>query len=135
MKKNKDYIVSSGNVFADLELPDAGELLAKAELTRQINALIKQKKLTLMAAADFLDIEQVEIVALSNGKIAMFSLEQLFKFLNKFDQKITIKVTPKTKSKKDTDVTVAIPVMRKVPMIKPATNHRSIQARKKSGKP
>jgi hypothetical protein len=29
----RDYVVSSGNVFADLGLPNADDLLVKAELT------------------------------------------------------------------------------------------------------
>lgn len=43
MKKN-NYTISSGNVFADLELPNAQEMFAKAELVRQINYLIEKKK-------------------------------------------------------------------------------------------
>jgi predicted XRE-type DNA-binding protein len=82
MKKNKKYTVSSGNVFADLGLSNPKELLAKAELTRQINNLIDQKNLTQMAAAQLLGIDQQEISALTQGKLASFSLEALFKFLN-----------------------------------------------------
>lgn len=82
MKKNKDYEVSSGNVFADLGLPDSGELLAKAELARQINNIITSKKLTQTAAAALLGVDQPKISALSKGKLTGFSLERLFRFLN-----------------------------------------------------
>ncbi|MCK4517694.1 XRE family transcriptional regulator [Candidatus Babeliales bacterium] len=51
----KDFEVSSGNVFADLNLPNAEEVLAKAELVRQI---IKKKKLTQEQAALALGIDQ-----------------------------------------------------------------------------
>ncbi len=54
-KKNLDYEISSGNVFADIGLPNAEELLAKADLISQINDLIKQKKLTQVAAAKLLE--------------------------------------------------------------------------------
>jgi predicted XRE-type DNA-binding protein len=104
MKKNKDYIVSSGNVFADLGLSNPQERLAKAELARQINALITQKKLTQTAAAKLLDIDQPKISALSTGKLAGFSLERLFRFLNILGQDVTIKVTPKALSKKNAQV-------------------------------
>lgn len=43
MKKN--YTISSGNVFADLELSNAQEMFAKAELVRQIKYLIEKKKI------------------------------------------------------------------------------------------
>ena len=34
-----DHEVSTGNVFSDLGLPDSAELIAKAELARQIAAM------------------------------------------------------------------------------------------------
>jgi len=40
VKKNKNITPSSGNVFADLGLPNPEERLAKAELARQINNII-----------------------------------------------------------------------------------------------
>lgn len=133
MKKNKDYTISSGNVFADLELPNPGELLAKAELARQINIIIKQRNLTQSAAAALLGIDQPKISALNTGKLTGFSLERLFKLLNTLDQIITIKVSPRTKSKKDADVVVSIPKIRKIPAIKKPTNatSRSLHARKR----
>src|ERR1700722_3277170 len=106
MKKNKNYTMGSENIFADLELPNPEELLAKAELARQINTIIKHRKLTQVAAATLLDIDQPKISALSTGKLAGFSLERLFRFLNILDQSIMIKVSPKTKSKKSATVTV-----------------------------
>ncbi len=76
------YEISSGNVFADLGLPNPEERLAKAELALQINRLIKKKKLTQIAAAKLLDIDQPKISALNQGKLAGFSMERLFRFLN-----------------------------------------------------
>ena len=81
MKKKNNYIVSSGNVFSDLELPEAEEMLTKAELARQVNHLIEQKNLTQTAAAKLLEIDQPKISALSKGKLSGFSLERLFRFL------------------------------------------------------
>ena len=89
MKKKNNYIVSSGNVFSDLELPDSQEMLTKAELARQINHLIEQKKLTQSAAAKLLEIDQPKISALSKGKLSGFSLERLFRFLTILGQPIT----------------------------------------------
>ena len=134
MKKNKDYFISSGNVFADLGFPNPEEMLAKAELARQINNLIKQKKFTQIAAAKLLDIDQPKISALSTGKLSGFSFERLFKFLNILGQDITIKVTA-TQPKKQSNVSVSFPKMRKSPIIKrpfDSANIKSIHARKKS---
>ena len=45
---------SSGNVFADLGLPNSEQELLKAELTVQIYKLIKEQKLTQTKAAELL---------------------------------------------------------------------------------
>ncbi len=113
MKKNKNIITSSSNVFADLGLPNPEERLAKAELARQINNIIKERKLTQTAAATLLDIDQPKISALSTGKLAGFSIDRLFRFLNSLDQNITIKVTPRARSKKHAEITVSIPPVRR----------------------
>lgn len=135
MKNNKDYLVSSGNLFADLGLPDAEERFAKLKLAIQINDLIEKKKLTQIAAAELLDIDQPKISALSRGKLSGFSLERLFRFLNILDQDITIKVTPKTSSKQKADVTVSLPKIRSTVVIKRPTantNVARVHARKKN---
>ena len=38
--------VGSGNIFADLGLPDAEELLLKAQIVVQLRRLIESRKLT-----------------------------------------------------------------------------------------
>jgi predicted XRE-type DNA-binding protein len=113
MKRNKNVTSSSGNVFADLGLPNPEERLAKAELARQINNIIKERKLTQTAAAALLDIDQPKISALSTGKLTGFSLDRLFRFLNSLDQNITIKVTPRARSKKHAEITVSVPPVRR----------------------
>jgi predicted XRE-type DNA-binding protein len=46
MSEEKEIYHGSGNVFADLGLPDAEEHLAKAELARQILNIIAKRNLT-----------------------------------------------------------------------------------------
>jgi len=134
MKKSRNCTPSSGNIFADLGIPNPEEMLAKADLTIKINELIKQKKLTQAAAADLLGVDQPKISALNNGRLSGFSLERLFKFLNILDQKITIRVTPRLRSKKIADITVSVPKTRKVPLKKqPAQNTSTMHAQKKKG--
>jgi predicted XRE-type DNA-binding protein len=135
MKKKIDYEMSSGNVFADLGLPYAEELLIKSDLVYQINNIIKKKKLNQAQAAKLLNIDQPKISALNRGKLSGFSLERLIRFLNILDQEITIKVTPKKKSHKKTNFEISLPVsIKKKPVINRQPIVRdgvSIQARKK----
>jgi len=127
MKKNKDYTLSSGNVFADLELPNPEELLAKAELTYQINTIIKQKKLTPLKVAKLLDVNQDTVSALKTGKLSHFSLEQLFRFLNLLGQRIAIEVIPKTRTVKKPDFSVSFPkIKKKTPMVKRPTIEKAV---------
>lgn len=57
-KRSKDYIVGSGNVFADLGLPNAEEALAKAELAHKIAVLVNERGLTQAQAAKLLGVDQ-----------------------------------------------------------------------------
>ena len=88
----KKFEYSSGNVFADLNIPNPEEALAKAELARQIHSVIKKKRLTQSRAALALGIDQPKVSALISGKLSGFSLERLFRFLNDLGQNVTINV-------------------------------------------
>ena len=103
---NKKFERSSGNVFADLNLPNSEEALAKAELARQIHLIIKKKKLTQEKAALTLGIDQPKVSALASGKLSGFSLERLFRFLNELGQDVTINVKPKSRIHKKGSISI-----------------------------
>ena len=90
--KRTDYKVSSGNVFADLEVDAPEEALAKAELTVKITEIIEAKGLTQAAAAKVLGIDQPKVSALLRGKLTGFSTERLIKFLNALGRDVEIVV-------------------------------------------
>ncbi|WP_293149122.1 MULTISPECIES: helix-turn-helix domain-containing protein [unclassified Microcoleus] len=73
---------SSGNVFADLGLPNSDELLIKAELAHSISELISERQLTKIEAEKLLGIDRSKISALMRGKLSELSRERLFYFLN-----------------------------------------------------
>jgi predicted XRE-type DNA-binding protein len=58
---------SSGNVFADLDLENPEELLAKAELVKRICEIIAERKLTQTKAAVILGIDRPQLAALMRG--------------------------------------------------------------------
>ncbi len=82
MSKEIDIQVSSGNIFADLGMPNSDEMLMKAELVRQITELVNQRKLNQIQAAEVLGIDQPKVSALMRGQLTGFSTERLFRFLN-----------------------------------------------------
>lgn len=94
MKEEIEVYHGSGNVFADMGKPDAEERLAKANLSMQIQDIIKKQKLTQAKAAELLGIDQPKVSALISG----FSMERLFHFLNILGRDIQIIVKPKSRS-------------------------------------
>ena len=96
---SRESTPSSGNVFADLNLPRADDLLAKAELTTQIIAEIQRRRLTQSRAAEILGIDQPKVSALKQGKLSGFSVERLMRFLLLLgrDVEITVKAKPKSR--------------------------------------
>ncbi|MDO8666530.1 MAG: helix-turn-helix transcriptional regulator, partial [Gemmatimonadales bacterium] len=87
------------NIFADLGRPNADELLAKAELSRTIRHLIAALGLTQAKAAGVLGISQPDVSNLHRGRLAGFSMERLYRFLNSLGQDVRIVVQPKPRSR------------------------------------
>ena len=115
MKHSKTNIVKSGgNVFEDLEVPEAETALAKAELARQINAIITERGLKQTEAAELLGIDQAKVSALSRGRLAGFSTERLFRFLTALgrDVQVVIHAAPRSRTRGHVRVTQATPVPR-----------------------
>ena len=85
----------SGNIFADLGLPDAAELDTKVRLAVEINRLIKDQRLTQVSAAECLEVSQPKISALNNYKLDGFSVERLMSFLLALGQDVEIRISPR----------------------------------------
>jgi predicted XRE-type DNA-binding protein len=88
----KDVTLSSGNVFADMGLEDAGELLIKADLAISIATILKQRGLKQTAAAKVLGIDQPKVSRLMRGDLYGFSIDQLIRLLGALGQKVRLTV-------------------------------------------
>jgi predicted XRE-type DNA-binding protein len=97
MEREKENIVerSQADVFHDLGLPDADELLAKSKLARAITSTMKARRLTQVQVAHLTGIPQPKISQLVNGKISGFSTDRLIHILNRMDQDVVIYIRPK----------------------------------------
>jgi predicted XRE-type DNA-binding protein len=94
MSKRKNvYEIGSDNIFADLELDGAEDLLARAQLGHTVRTILKKRKLTQRKIADLLDMGQAEVSKLMNGQYHLFSEGRLLGFLRRLDQKITITIS------------------------------------------
>ncbi len=81
---------SSGNVFKDLNVPECGEALVKADLALRIADRIHSRAMTQTRAAAVLGISQADVSDLVRGKLKGFSTERLFRFLNSLGQDVEI---------------------------------------------
>jgi predicted XRE-type DNA-binding protein len=89
----------SGNVFADLGLPDAAELQTKVRLCAALNRVVEREQLTQTEAAAKLGINQPKVSALLNYKLEGFSVERLMHFLVSLDRDVEILVKSKPRSR------------------------------------
>jgi len=96
----------SGNVFADLGLPNPEQELAKAHLTLEIYRIIKQRSMTQIQAAEALGIRQPQVSLLMNNRAGSFSVGRLLEFLTALGRDVEIKVRPTRKQHGEMSVTL-----------------------------
>ena len=96
MAKKPDIKVtpSSGNVFADIGVQEPEEELAKAQLASRIREIVRQRRLTQVAAAGILRIDQPKVSALVRGRLSGFSIERLLRFIRALEYNVEIHLTP-----------------------------------------
>ena len=88
------FTESSGNVFADIGIPEPEIALAKAQLALRLADIIEERGLTQAAAGEVLGIDQPKVSMIVRGRLRDFSLERLAQLLTKFNQDIEISVRP-----------------------------------------
>jgi predicted XRE-type DNA-binding protein len=106
-RTKREITPSSGNVFADLRLPNADEKQTKARLAVAINQIIAGQDLSQIAAARRLKINQPKISALANYRLEGFSVERLMNFLTALDRDVEIVIRPKPRSRKEARILVS----------------------------
>ena len=93
VKKQTKVEVGSGNVFADLRLPDAKALKLKVRLAVEINDVLKERHLTQEKAARLLGIRQPHVSELTRYRLDRFSVERLMDFLTRLGKDVQIRIT------------------------------------------
>jgi predicted XRE-type DNA-binding protein len=91
----------SGNVFADLGLPDAETHFLKAQIVAEIYRLMNERKLTQAKAGERMGISQPEVSRLFKGNFREYSVDRLMVFLTAFDRDVEIVARPHKKARKD----------------------------------
>lgn len=90
--------LGSGNVFADLGLPDPDERQLRVQLAMRLNDLLKAEGLTQATAAKLLGIAQPHVSELKNYKLSRFSSERLLHYITLLNRDVEIFIRPRTSS-------------------------------------
>ena len=87
----------SGNVYADIGVPDADAMLIKAQLMTKIAELIKRKGLTQTQAGHLLGLPQPKVSALLRGNFRGTSERRLLDCLTRLgrDVQVVVKAAPR----------------------------------------
>ena len=90
MSDEIEFYEGSDNVFADIGLKDADELLARAQIGVEVLKILQSRKLKQQEIAMLLDIKQAEVSHLMNGHFNRFSEGKLLTFLKKLDCEVIL---------------------------------------------
>ena len=105
MTRKAKIEMGSGNIFADLGLPDAETHFLKAQIVSEIYRLTHKRKLTQAQAGTCMGISQPEVSRLFKGNFREYSIERLMEFLTAFDRDVEIVVRPHKKAGKGGRIT------------------------------
>jgi predicted XRE-type DNA-binding protein len=89
---------SSGNVYADLGMADAGEMIVKAQLATKIGEIIKGRKWSQQQAADVLGIPQSKLSKMLRGQFRGISEAKMLDCLARLGRDVQIVVGPARRS-------------------------------------
>src|ERR1700733_11016661 len=106
-KNNIQVIASSGNVFADLGLPNPEDKKTKVGLAVEINSILGEMKLSQTEAAEKLSINQPKISALSKYRLEGFSVERLMMFLTRLNRDVEIVIHNKPRSRRPARIVIS----------------------------
>jgi predicted XRE-type DNA-binding protein len=94
------------NVYKDLGLDNAEEMLIKAKLASQINHLIIKNKLTQIKASKMLGITQPKLSGMLRGQFRGISETKMLDCLTRLGQDVQIIVKPTPRSRSEGHVSV-----------------------------
>lgn len=95
MRERLAVVRGSDNPFRDVGLADPDTLLLKADLAAKIVGILRKRKLSQRKAAQLTGLAQPDISRLKNADLKGFTIDRLITVLNRLNQRVEIKVTPR----------------------------------------
>jgi predicted XRE-type DNA-binding protein len=97
MTHAEEAYVSSANIFADLDLPDAETHFLKAQIVSEIYRLATASGFTDAQTGEAVGLSSDEVSRLFRGDFRDCAVERLIGFLTRFEQDVEIVVRPHAK--------------------------------------
>jgi len=88
----------SNNVYADLGMPDADEMIIKAQLATKIGEIVKSRKWSQRQAADVLGLTQPKLSKMLRGQFRGISEAKMLDCLVRLGRDVQIVVGPARRS-------------------------------------
>lgn len=82
--------IGSGNVFADLGLPNPELELLKSKLVAKIGEVIDARRLTQTAAGELIGLAQPKVCDLLKGRFDTYSVDRLYRYLTRLGVSVSI---------------------------------------------
>lgn len=108
MRDNIEITPSSGNVFADLGLPNPEERALKSQLAIQIRRLIEEKNWTQAQAAEVIGLDQPKVSLLLGGRLAGFSVDRLLTIINRLGHNVEVRISEEEYAPEETQLQVVM---------------------------
>lgn len=96
MTQQKEFYEGSGNVFADLGLPDAEEIYARAKIGFEVWKILQERELKQNEISELLGISESDVSWLINCQFNRFSTEKLIIFLKRLDREVILMIERKS---------------------------------------
>lgn len=104
-----EIVAGSGNVFADVGMPDPDAALAKAKFAYAISSQIRRRRWTQAEAARILGVGQPDVSRIVRGRLEGYSIERLALLLNRLDLDVDISVSPNLELARPARTRVIVP--------------------------
>lgn len=100
--QEREFItMDSGNIYADLGLADADEMLMKAQIVSRIGVAMKARGLTQAAAAKIVGMPQPQVSLILRGRFREFTIDRLVRALNALEPSTRVQVVFSTSPRED----------------------------------
>jgi predicted XRE-type DNA-binding protein len=106
MNDDLEIIRGSGNVFRDLNHPDADREQLRALLAAQIIGVLTERELTVRAAQELTGIAAADFSRIRNANLGRFTIDRLMTILARLGQEVdvTVNVHPRRIGKSEQEL-------------------------------